>query len=755
MSTVVRPNPNLPAFLQAVERELAGGSARGRALDRRSFLKVTGVAGGGLWFAFYLGVRPAAQGADAPGGEADTFTPNAFLQIGADGIVTIYAKNPEVGQGVKTSFPMVIAEELDVPWESVRVEQAPVNESAYGPQFAGGSLSTPQNWDRLRRAGAVARAMLIQAAAVKWGVPAAECRTEAGAVIHGGHKLTYGELAAEAAKLPVPDEKSVPLKARADYKLLGRRISGVDNHAIVTGKPLFAMDVALPGLLHAVYEKCPAFGGRVSRANTESLARLPGVKAAFVFDAAGDDTGRAAGVAIVATTTWAALQARRQLRVTWDEAPASQDSWSDFVARAAALASETGPVVKQTGDVEQALAGAAKSVSASYTFPFLAHAPMEPENCTAWWHEGRMEIWAPSQTPESGRKMVAEQLGIPLENVMVHQMRVGGGFGRKLMNDYMLEAASIAQRVEAPVQLFWSREADMAHDFYRPGGFHHLKAGVDAAGRLVAWHDHFVTFGAAGGKPVRGGDMNADEFPAAMVPNFRFAKTLLPLSVPCGWWRAPGSCANAWVTESFLHELSAAAGRDHVEFLLELMGEPRWLQPGNQWALDTGRAAGVIRLVAEKGGWGRKLPEGHGLGLAFHLSHAGHIAELAEVSVDSSRRVRVHRVVVAADVGPIINRSAAENQVQGSVIDGLNAMAAQEITFEGGAVLQSNFHDYPFIRIESAPQVEIHFIESDHPPTGLGEPALPPLAPAVCNAIFAATGHRIRTLPIAKEGFSI
>jgi isoquinoline 1-oxidoreductase beta subunit len=594
---------------------------------------------------------------------------------------------------------------------------------------------------------------------VEWGVPAGECSTDRAEVIHAGsgRRLGYGALAAKAASLPVPDAESVSLKPRSEYRLLGKRITGVDNRDVVTGRPLFGIDQQLPGLLHAVYVKCPAFGGGVREANLDEIKARPGVRDAFVVEGDGESARLLPGVAIVAASTWAAFQAARALRVTWNEETASAESWSGFLAEAEKLARTTGEVQHEAGNVDQATASAAKKVEAVYRYPFLSHANLEPQNCTAWFRDGAIELWAPSQTPQGGGRDVARVLGIDEDKVTVHQTRIGGGFGRRLLNDYMCEAAAIARRVDAPVKLTWTRENDMAHDFYRPGGVHALEGAVDGDGRLSVWRDHFITFTEAGGngRPVRGGGMGNNEFPAPMVPNVRLSRTMLPLKVPCGWWRAPGSCAIAWAIQGFLHELSTAAGRDHVEFLLELMGEPRWLQEGNGWALNTGRAAAVIRLAAEKGDWGKPMPAGRGRGLAFHFCHQGHFAEVAEVSVDASNTVRVERVVVVGDVGLIVNRSGAENQVEGSVVDALSTMADQEITYEKGRVAQSNFHDFPVLRIPATPRIETHFIESDFLPTGLGEPAFPPVAPAVCNAIFAATGKRIRTMPISKEGFSL
>ena len=734
------------------EVELGGPALPMRAvkIDRRHFLKLTGMAGGGLTLGFFVGGDAHAAVEKA---SATEFVPNAFLRISSKGSILIYNKGPEIGQGIKTAFPLIIAEELDALWSDVVVEQAPVNPTVYGRQSAGGSRSIPDSWDQLRKAGAVARSMLLSAAAASWKVPPEECSTRDSAVWHGKRKLTYGALAAKAAALPVPDPATVKLKDRDQYRLLGKAYTGVDNRKIVTGAPLFGIDQQLPGLKFAVYEKCPATGGKVRTANLDELKKLPGVRDAFVIEGNGKPTEVMPGIAIVADSTWAAFEARKQLRVEWDEATASKDSWSALSKRAAELgkqaAGETTTV--SVGATADALKGAAKTVDGFYTYPFVSHAPLEPQNCTAWNHDGIIEFWSPTQTADRSLATLAGALGVPVEKIRINQTRVGGGFGRRLMNDYACEAGAIAQRFAGPVKLMWTREQDMAHDFYRPGGFHSLAGGVDATGKLVAWRNHFISFTTDGKNPVSGGNMPGEEFPAQNVPNYLLTQTLLPLATPCGPWRAPRSCSVAWVIQSFLHELSAAAHRDHRDFLLELMGEPRLLQGG----LNTGRAADVIKLVTEKAGWGRKLPTGHGMGLAFHFSHAGHFAEVAEVSVDANKRVKLHRMVVVGDIGPIVNMSGANNQCEGGVLDGFSTMLGLEITMENGRVEQSNFHQYPILRIADQPKVEVHFIQSDNPPTGVGEPALPPVAPAICNAIYAAIGHRVRTLPLTREGFSV
>jgi isoquinoline 1-oxidoreductase subunit beta len=740
-----------------VQEMLRAAEAQGTvyALNRRSFLKLVGVAGGGLALAFYVG--DCATALATANSNEQGFAPNAFLRISPDGSILIYAKGPEIGQGVKTSFPMIIAEELDADWSKVRVEQAPVNPTVYGRQSAGGSRSIPTNWDQLRRAGATARAMLVSAAAKEWKVDANECTTENSSVVHAAsnRRLSYGELAAKAAALPVPDEKSLKLKDRKDYKLLGKRISGVDNINVVTGKPLFGIDQVVPGMQYAVFEKCPATGGKVGEANLEEIRKLPGVTNVLVIEGTGKPTEVMPGVAILATSTYAAIAARRKLKVNWDESSASKDSWSKAVADAQKVAKQNGPEsLRNTGDVDSAIAKG-KAVEGFYTYPFVSHAPLEPQNCTASFKDGAVEIWAPSQTPDSALGLVAGVLGIPREKVTIHQTRVGGGFGRRLMNDYACEAALISKQAGVPVKLQWTREDDMQHDFYRVGGFHSFKGGLDGSGKLVAWSDHFITFSQDGQKPTSGGDLSPDEFPALLLPNVRLTQTKLPLAIPTGPWRAPRSNSVAFAVQSFLHECSVAAQRDHLEFLLEIMGEPRWLDQGKEFSLNTGRAAAVIKLAAEKAGWGKQLPKGRGLGLAFHFSHAGHFAEVAEVSVDANRKLTLHRVTVAGDIGPVVNMSGAENQVEGSVVDGFSTALGLALSYENGRMQETNFDRYPLLRIPHAPVVDVHFIQSDYPPTGVGEPALPPVAPAICNAIFAATGHRVRTLPLSTEGFKV
>ncbi len=726
-------------------------------VDRRSFLRVSSLAGGGLMLATWL--EPLA-GPLAPALEAaGEFRPNAFITVASDGLVTIVAKNPEVGQGIKTMLPMILADEFDVDWAAIRLEQADLDEDRYGRQNAGGSTATPTNWDPLRKAGAVGRHLMVQAAAQTWNVPASECATASGRVHHKAtnRSLGYGELAAKAATLPVPDPNTVALKDPKDYRIIGQPIKAVGVPDIVTGKPIFSIDFTLPGMLWAVFEKCAVHGGRVASANVDVVKALPGVRHAFVVEPRGDLTALAGGVAIVADTWWQAKTAREKLVVTWNEGPTAAQSSAGFAAKANECFAK-GPAftLSRLGDSDAALAGAVKKVEATYAYPFISHAPLEPQNCLASFRDGAVELWSPSQTPERGRQAVAQTLGIAPEKITTHLLRAGGGFGRRLTNDFAVEAAWISKVVGAPVKLQWTREDDMRHDFYRPGGFHRLVGGLDASGHITAWSGHFVSYG-EGETFAQSAAMPGTEFPAGYVPAWHLGATTQPCGVPTGAMRAPRSNAVAFVYQSFLDELAHAAGKDPVQFRLELLRVPRSLPAGVQNdGFDGPRMARVVESVATRAGWGTKaLPKGTAHGVAFYYSHRGYFAHVAEVSVSADKAVTVHKVWVVGDIGrQVINPSNAENQAQGCVIDGLSQMMTQAITIEKGRTAQSNFTNYQLLRMRQAPPVvDVHFELSDHSPTGLGEPALPPILPAVANAIFTATGVRVRSLPLASHGY--
>lgn len=730
-------------------------------LNRRSFLKLSGITGGGFILAAVL---PGAPGrAEDLGSLVGSVELNAFIKVASDGRITIYSSNPEMGQGIKTALPMIIAEEMGAKWEDVEVLQSPVDQDRFGRQGAGGSTTIPRSFNLMRQMGASAREMFIGAAASAMELPRAELKAQDSRVSHGsGRSLSFGQLAALAVKQPVPDPESLVFKDPEDYTIIGTSVSGVDNLVIVTGLALFGIDTKVPGMLFGAYQKCPAIGGRAVSANLGEIKQLSGITDAFLV--AGNDNVRElmSGVAIVGTSTWAVFNAKQHLKVKWDESTASKDSWQGLVATANRIKDQAGEtVIIEKGDVDVEFENRDnKTLNAFYEYPFVSHFCLEPMNCTADYKAGvngekdKLEVWVPTQAPGRVFPVTKSMFGLEPEQVTVHQMRLGGSFGRRVSNEYVCEAIEMSKRVGAPVKHTWTREDNVHHDFYRVGGFQSVKGALDNQGKLVAWEKHFIGM-TRNGRAVSGSRFRKTEFPLLNLNNVRGTQTMLDIDTPCGPWRAPGANTTAFVVQSFIHELAHAAGRDHLEFLLEIMGDPRWFEPGNIRSLNTGRAVGVIKLVAEKAGWGREMPVGHGLGLAFHFSHAAHIAEVAQVSVDANKKLTVHNVTVAVDVGPIINMSGATSQVEGAVIDGFSTMMGQKITMENGRIEQSNFNDYQVLRISDAPTVDIHFIQSDFSPTGLGEPALPPLAPAVGNAIFAATGHRVRRMPLTEEGYRV
>jgi isoquinoline 1-oxidoreductase beta subunit len=746
-------------------------------LTRRSFLHVSALAGGGMLIGTYIEPKVSAQQTPQPPVE-----PNAFIRIARDGTVTLVSRNPEIGQGIKNMLPMLIAEELDVDWKTVKVEQADFDEK-YGLQTTGGSRAASNNWMPMRRVGAAGRQMLIAAAAKTWGVPESECFASNGRVYHRStdRSLGYGELAATAATLPSPDLNSVKLKEASAYKIIGRATPNVDTPYITTGKPIYGIDFTMPGMLYAVYQKCPVFGGKVVSANLDELKKMPGIRHVFTVDHSVDlgpvmkgDPGLEPGIAIVADTWWAAQSARKKLDVKWDEGSAAEQSSDAFAKRAEELSKQAPQrTLKNDGNVDDTLKTAKKVVEASYTYPFISHAPLEPRNCSASFKDGKLEIWSNTQQPARGRALVAKILGIQESDITVHLLRAGGSFGRGLTNDYMVEVSYIAKTIGAPVKLLWSREDDMTHDYYRPAGWHFLRGGVDASGQLVAWSNHFVSFG-DGETFSPSASIVPTEFPSGFVENFGMYASVMPLRLKTGALRAPGANSQAFVMQSFIDELAHAAGRDPVQFRLELLGQPEHRivkgaakpkvenEPSPTPAgakpqpYDAGRMRGVLELVAQKANWGKRtLPKGTAMGVAFHYSFQGYFAQVAEVSVSADKRLKVNKVWVCGDVGSqIINPSGAEAQAQGAIIDGLSELMNQEITLDRGRVVQSNYNQHTLLRFRQAPQIEVHFLKSDNPPTGLGEPALPPVIPAVCNAIFAATGQRIRSLPLSKSGFN-
>jgi isoquinoline 1-oxidoreductase beta subunit len=702
-------------------------------------------------------VGAAAQSAAALG---------EYVMIEPDGTVTLMARNPDMGQGAKTLLPMLIAEELDADWRRVKIEYAPADAKRFVSQYAGGSMSVPDNWEPMRRVGAAGRAVLVQAASNRWQVDPGTLSTQSGHVIHAasGRKIGYGEVAADAARLVLPDPKSLPLKDPKQFVILGKSHRGVDTAAILDGQPLFGIDTVVPGMKYAVYVKSPVPGARLKSADLQAARAMPGVEDVFAVDgvapSAGEQIGLkpgiAPGVAIIGRNWWQVNRARTALKAEWEDGFGAEHDSDVYDSRARKMLESAGETHKRKGDVDEALAKAATRVEAVYETPWLPHLTLEPQNCTARPTAKGVEIWAPTQFPNDGRDIVAATLGIDVSEVTVHMRRCGGGFGRRIMNDFMVEAAVIATRAKAPIKLVWPREDDVAHDYYRPGNYHRLRAGLGAQGDVLAYYAHGVSF-SRDGKLVDGGELDADAAPGLLVPNFRLEQSLIPTIIPTGWLRAPADNTLSFVHESFWDELAVAARRNPVQFRLDHMrasfahpiAEPT---EEDEPPYDVRRMAAVLKLVAERSGWGRKpLPKGVGMGVATFFSHRGYVAEVAKVRVDAQGAWNVEKVWVVADVGPIIlNPTTADAQVQGAVIEGVGQLMG-EIRFAKGRAVQTNLTDFRLMRMPAAPEVDVHFHLTDNLPTGLGEPALPPVIPAVANAVFAACGARVRSLPLTAE----
>lgn len=730
--------------------------------SRRFFLMASAAAGGGLFLAACATPDVSDGAATLAAKPAAPAVPptdiNAYVAIAPNGAIRIMAKNPECGQGIKTMLPMLIAEELDADWSKVEIEMAMADQARYGMQIAGGSFATPTHWLPHRQVGATARMMLMQAAAAKWGVPVAELTTEPSMVVHAAssRRISYGELATAAAAIPAPEKAVVDalkLKDAKDYRIIGKDVKNWDSPRIVRGEPIFGIDVDVPGMKHAVFQKCDVFAGKVVSANTDEIKALPGVVDCFIVRQVGEDLmGLMDGVAIVADDWWTANQARKSLKIVWDEGATASQSSAGFAAAAADLLTKAPQAnLRKDGDAAAAMKTAAKTVEATYAYPFLVHAPLEPQNCTAHAKaDGTVEIWAPTQRPDGGLTLVAQALGIEKTQIALHQIRCGGGFGRRLSSDFIVEAAAISKQAgNIPVKLLWTREDDTRHDPYRPAGWHKLTAGLDANGEMTAITDHFITFG-NGPRPVSSADMALTEFPQGFVPNLSYDQSMMPLGVPTGPLRAPRSNAISFAFQSFLDEVALAAGKDPLQFRIDLLA--KGVEPAGGRGFSPKRMSDALKVLRDRSGWANRasLPKGTGMGVAFYYSHQGYFAQVAKVKVQQNGEMRVLKVWSVGDVGSqIINPTNARNQVEGSIVDGIGELM-QQITVDKGRVVQSNFFDMPLIRINQAPQIDAHFHLSDNAPTGLGEPALPPVLPAVCNAIAAATGKRVRTLPLVQ-----
>jgi isoquinoline 1-oxidoreductase beta subunit len=607
-------------------------------------------------------------------------------------------------------------------------------------------------------------------------VDASTCETSRGVVHHraSSRSLPYGELVAMAATLRVPT-KAPALKDIDRHTIIGTRVRGVDVPTIVVGAPIYGLDVRVPGMLHAVIEKCPVHGGRPARVDDSEALAVPGVKRVVTIDGHKNPTYLQAGVAVVADSTWAAMKGREALRVTWDEGPGRDESSETLTARFHELAATPGTVVRNAGDVDRAFAAARNKVDVIYEAPFLAHATLEPQNCVAHVTDGRCEIWGPLQMPTSGSRVVADVLGLPRSNVAVHVTRIGGGFGRRLISDYAAEAAYVSRAMNAPVQVVWSREDDIRHDYYRPASLHHVRAGLDGRGRISVWDHHLVSVSrnAYRGDPdppasteiygllaARSSDARSDfsaDLTPTLIPNCRLTYSDVASTVPRGALRAPAHNFNAFVIQCVIEELAHASGRDPIALRLGDLGTAGdYPSTGTDPApYNPERLTRVLMLAIEKSAWGSPLPPGHGLGVAAHFTFGSYCAHVVEVSVDADRRLRVHRVVSAIDVGVPVNPLNLEAQTQGGIIDGLSAALFGEITIVGGRTVQSTFEDYRLLRNREAPEIDVHIVPSRERSTGFGEIALPPIAPAIANAIFAACGIRVRRLPFVRSGFIV
>jgi isoquinoline 1-oxidoreductase beta subunit len=730
------------------------GYAPTDSLNRRNFLKLSGLGSAGLILGIsFLNARIAnAITLDAIG-EKD-FEPSVYLKIGSDGKIIILSKNPEIGQGIKTALPQIIAEELEVRWDQIEVQQG-LLDNRFGAQFAGGSTGVKSNFDIVRKAGAAAREMLVEAASRKWQVSLDKCYAKEGFVLRtdSQEKLSYGDLAEAASKINVRENPK--LKDRKDYKIIGQAIPGVDNKKIVTGTAEFGLDARPKGMLIAVIERCPYYGGSVKSFDDTATLKIPGVIQTVKLDASKDPTQMGAGIAVVAKNTWAAMKGRKALKVEWENPAGETETDQSLNAQFEKNISGTGKILRDDGNVDDAFAKAKKIHEATFEAPFLAHASMEPMNYIADVRADGVDLWGPTQVPGTARRFAATLTGLAPDKIKVRMTRVGGGFGRRLMADYAYEAISLSKALSKPVQVVWTREDDIQHDYFRPAGMYKIKAALDENNKLVAWHIKSSTtsrraFSGPTETPHET-EVFPDGFPAGFIYNFRMEYTGVVSKVPRGAWRAPGHNVTAWLDQTFIDEMANMAGKDPVAFRLEVLGEEDKLMPYSDHGgpvYSTKRLKNVINLAAEKSNWSKPAPKGMFRGFAAHFMFGAYVAEVVTISIPSPGTIKVENVLAVVDCGLVINKSNASNQLEGGIIDGLSAALGQAVHIENGRAKESNFDDYKLLRMKDAPQIEVHLVESNEDPEGLGEMSLPPIAAALSNAVFAATGKSVRKLPI-------
>jgi len=739
--------------MNSVKKKTAQTGGVTQRINRRKFIKISGLAGPGLLIGIYLpGKGVSETGTVAP---LVHFEPNVFLKIGSDGTIIIKAKNPEIGQGVKTSFPQIIAEELEVDWKQIIVEQGQFD-MRFGGQFAGGSTGVKDNFLQLRNAGAAAREMLIEAASRKWRIPINQCYANEGFVhrANSADKFSYAALAEDASKLSY---RSAPkLKDPKDFKLIGKAISGVDNIGIVTGKTTFGLDARPKGMLVAVIARCPLRGGKVKTFDASAARLVPGVKEVIDFDLPDMDPRESIhGIAVVAENTWAAIKGRDALKITWDTLGGENESSERIKSAFETNLKADGSIqLRLEGNPDEVYNKATKKLEAVYEVQFLSHAPMEPMNYIADVGVDQCEVWGPTQVPGSVRRHAMTITGLSADKITVRMTRVGGGFGRRLSADYAAEAILISKKIGKPVQVVWTREDDMQFDLYRPAGMYKIKGSIDEQGKLSSWQLNATTTSrylfANSRNSAHTTEVFPDGFPAGFVPHFKMEYTAVKTNIGTGAWRAPGHNATAFIDQSFVDEMAHLAGKNPVDFRLELLGTENKIMPYRDHGgpeYSTARLKEVIRLAAEKSNWYGPKKQKVYQGFACHFMFGAYVAEVVEVSVNATNQLKIDKVICAVDCGLVVNPSGARNQIEGGIVDGLQSALSAAIHIEGGGPKEKNFDGYRMLRMNEIPAIEVYFVESKENPEGLGEMSLPAVSAALCNAVFSATGKRIRSLP--------